>query len=330
MHQCLELAKIAQGNTSPNPLVGAVIVKDNRIIAQGHHKQAGLDHAEKDALKNATENVKGATLYCSLEPCCHTNKRTPPCTDAIIEAGISEVIIGSIDPNPEVAGKGIEKLKSSGIKVQSGILKNECDELNEVFFVNMQKKRPFFHLKWAQTLDGFIATKSGDSKWITGEEARINVHHERARYDAILVGAETLRADNPALTIRIPGRDISCKKRIVLSASRNLPKDALVFTDPFKDQTFVIECDILDLPTKLWEMGIRSVYVEGGAKIHTALLQVGLVDRLSVYIAPKLLGAGVNVLNDLNIELMNEALSFENCQTCSFGADQMLSIKVTF
>ena len=219
MHMTLELAKKGAGLVSPNPLVGAIIVKDNEVIAQGYHKKVGLAHAEVDALNNATAPVDGATLFCNLEPCCHTNKRTPPCAPQIIEAGIKKVIIANLDPNPEVAGKGVKLLQDHGIEVVTGILEKEGQQLNEIFFTHITKGKAFVELKMAQTLDGKMASMSGDSKWITSEESRKLVHQHRLNYDAIVVGANTARFDDPSLTVRLD--KVWPKKRLILSKSGN-------------------------------------------------------------------------------------------------------------
>ena len=192
MKICFQLAKKALGNTYPNPYVGSLIIDSSgEIISKGYHKESGQDHAERDAIKNATRSIVGATLYCNLEPCCHTNKKTLPCAQYLIESQISKVVISNLDPNPAVAGKGVKLLQDAGIEVVVGIEREKGETLNEVFFHHIKKQTPFVHLKWAQTLDGKVATLNYDSKWITSETARIHVHQERALYQAILVGANT-------------------------------------------------------------------------------------------------------------------------------------------
>lgn len=329
--RCFELAKKALGLTSPNPYVGAVLVKAGKVIGEGYHHKAGEAHAEIDAINNAITDVKGATLYCNLEPCCHTHKKTPPCAQKIIELGIKEVIIANLDPNPLVAGKGVELLEKAGIKVITGILKKEGELLNEVFFTHITKKRPFIHLKWAQTLDGKIATHDNHSQWITGESSRKNAHLERSLYDAILIGASTANHDDPSLTTRL--EQTTCKKRIVLAPSLKLSKDLKIFNDEFKENTLIITgkneafgdiktifcpvhddgLDLSKLMDLLYEQSIHSIYVEGGMYTISKFIDAGLYDRVSIYMAPKLLGPGVS-LQTTSKSKMHEALNFEHGQ----------------
>ncbi len=333
MEKCFSLALKAKGKTSPNPLVGCVIVKRNRIIAEGYHKKSGLPHAEADAFLNATEDVSGATLYCNLEPCCHLNKKTPPCAQAIIKHRIKKVVIANLDPNPEVAGQGVELLRQAGIEVEIGVLKNKGLLLNEVFFYHIKHKKPFIHLKWAQTLDGQIATRIGKSKWITSDAARSYVHQERSLYDAILVGAQTIRNDNPSLTIRTDKNKL-CPFRLILTKSGNLPKNAQVLTDEFKDRTIIISplqsakitgVQFIKIPEdktddfqfilkEVYKRDIYSVYIEGGSSILTQALKTKSYQRISAYIAPKLLGSGVSAIGDLEILEMDNALLLKNSE----------------
>ena len=221
MQRALELAAKAKGKTSPNPMVGAVIVKGYRIISEGYHKKAGTPHAEIVALKKAGHKAKGATLFVTLEPCCHTDKKTPPCTKAIIEAGIKKVIVAAKDPNPKVSGKGIRELRKAGIETEIGILRSEAQLLNEVFTKFITKKTPFVVLKIAQSLDGKIATAKGESKWITGKSARKHVHQLRSDLDAVLIGIETLKKDDPSLDCRIRGG--RNPYRIILDSNLSIP-----------------------------------------------------------------------------------------------------------
>ena len=204
MRLALELAKRGCGWTNPNPMVGAVLVKHGRIIGQGYHTRYGELHAEREALKACTESPEGATMYVTLEPCCHHGKQ-PPCTDAILEAGIARVVVGSEDPNPLVAGKGLERLRVQGVEVATGVLRDACDALNQVFFHFIQTRRPYVVMKYAMTMDGKIATRTGASQWITGEAARRRVHQDRHRYAAVLAGIGTVLADDPLLTCRLEG-----------------------------------------------------------------------------------------------------------------------------
>tara|TARA_Y100000768_G_scaffold342350_1_gene287380 strand:+ start:13507 stop:14604 length:1098 start_codon:yes stop_codon:yes gene_type:complete len=339
IERCFENAKKAIGNTSPNPYVGSVIVKDGLIIADGFHKKSGQPHAEIEAMRSANQDLTGATLYCNLEPCCHSHKKTPPCTDAIIEAGIKKVVISNLDPNPAVAGKGIEQLKEAGIEVETGVLKDEGEKLNEVFFTHITKRRPFVHLKWAQTLDGKIATNTNSSKWITGETARERVHQERWLYDAVAIGSRTAVHDDPRLTIRVPNEVERSKQRIIFSRTGNIPQNLNLFKDSFKDKTLIVSAEpiefarhilcptkdeLLDLPTAmdlLYAQGVHSLYVEGGATLVNGFIGQGLMDRLSVYISPKLLGKGIPAFHGEEHNLIESALSFPNGSWKQLGDD---------
>lgn len=350
MKRCFELARFGTGKVAPNPLVGAVIVKGGKIIAEGYHKGPGLAHAELDAIQNAECNLQGTTIYCNLEPCCHTNKRTPPCAQRIISEGITKVVISNLDPNPLVAGEGVKLLKEAGVEVITGILEKEGLELNEIFFHHIVNQRPFIHLKMAQTLDGKLASKSMDSKWITSTDSRENVHKERNRYDAIMVGANTLRQDNPTLTVRIGNNPTKAIKRIILSLSGNLDSSLNVFTDKFSSQTFVvvpshtekefnfqtIKCPInengeFNLEYLLNELytkhAISSIFVEGGQQVHTSFIHQHLYDRISVYIAPKILGHGHNTIGDLGSELMSDAVEYKNLKWKQIGNDIMFTAR---
>lgn len=322
MRYALELAKKGIGAVNPNPLVGAVIVKDNRIIGEGYHKKYGELHAERNALadcRNRGENPEGAVIYVTLEPCCHYGK-TPPCTEAIIESGIKTVYIGSKDINPLVAGGGITVLKENGIKVIAGVLENECDSINEVFFHYIKTKLPFVVMKYAMTMDGKIATYTGASKWITGEEARYKVHEDRNRYSAIMTGVGTVIKDNPMLTCRIKNGNnpirVICDTGLrtplnanVVVTSKEIPTIiATCCKDKQKQQPYInagcevltvreksgdnanIVVDVADLIKKLGEKKIDSVLLEGGAAINWSALSAGIVNKVQTYIAPKIFG----------------------------------------
>lgn len=344
MRRCFELAMLAGGDVSPNPLVGAVIVKDRKVLAEGYHKAPGLPHAELDAIQNANTNLKGAVLYCNLEPCCHTNKRTPPCAQRIVKEGFSKVIISNLDPNPSVSGNGVQLLKDAGIEVITGILEEEGQVLNEIFFHHIIKHKPFVHLKMAQTLDGKLASKTMDSKWITSEDTRKDVHSERNNYDAILVGANTVRQDNPSLTVRIGNKPAKGIKRIILSTSGEMDLDSNIFTDEFKNLTYIvvpsnlnkdykfqiIKCPLntnnkfdlkILLETLYAQFNITSLFVEGGQQVHTSFIQQHLYDRLSIYIAPKILGQGYNTIGNLGHELMADAVEYKNLKWKQIGND---------
>lgn len=346
MKEVFKLAKLGAGVVNPNPMVGAIIVKDDRIISKGYHAKVGSSHAEADAFNKASENIKGATLYCNLEPCCHTNKRTPPCAQRIIKEGIKKVVIANFDPNPEVSGKGVKLLEDHGIEVVTGVLEEEGFELNEIFFTHITKNRAFVEVKIAQTLDGKVATSTGNSKWITNEESRKAVHRKRLRYDAILVGANTVRADNPSLTVRL--NEETAKLRIILSSDGDFDPKLKLFSDEYKDLTWIvlpsetkpkinhqfINCpklnngnfDLNALSKILYsELNVTSIYVEGGQKVHTQFIKQSAYDRLSVFIAPKILGNGHNAIGDLNINLMSEALELKKFKTYYFGNDLLIT-----
>lgn len=315
--ECFELAIKAQGMVSPNPLVGAVLVKNGNIIGRGYHRYSGSDHAEIAAIKDAEKNghdVSGASLYCNLAPCCHTNKKTPPCTETIINKNIAEVIVSNDDPNPEVFSKGIEVLERANIKVVVGVLKDQGEELNEVFFYNMRHNLPYIHIKWAQTLDGKIATQSFDSKWITNETSRKKAHEFRLKYDAVAVGYNTVLKDDPELTIRMGVKNNKkVPKRIIFSNSRGLELNKKIFSDQYKDYTYLvttsprsswpstqtIEGDFFSNPNevfkKIYKEGIRSLLVEGGAKLISYFLVKRMYQKVSIFIAPKILGPGIEV-----------------------------------
>lgn len=322
MKRALALAERGCGWTSPNPMVGAVIVRDGRILAEGWHARYGELHAERAALANATEDVRGATMYVTLEPCCHHGKQ-PPCTDAIIESGIARVVVGSPDPNPLVAGKGVAILREHGIVVEENVLREACDALNAVFFHYIREKQPFVVLKTAMTLDGKIATRTGASKWVTGEAARAHGHSLRHRYRAIMVGSGTVLADDPRLTVRLAehapqlsssadGQD--CKPlRVVLDRTLRMPSGAHVLDGSAPTLVFhaasaqvpragfervelmAVETrdghlDLAQVLAELGKRGVNELQVEAGATLCGALFAAGLVDELLLYVAPLFLG----------------------------------------
>lgn len=290
MLEALELAEKAWGQTSPNPLVGAVVVKNDEIIGRGYHHRAGEAHAEINALRDAGKKAKGADIYVTLEPC-STFGRTPPCTQAIIEAGIKRVFVGSVDPNPAHSGKGLEILESAGIKTEHGIEKEACDKINEAFFHWITTGRPFVILKMAMTLDGKIATADGESKWITGPAAREHVQHLRKWCDAIMVGGETLRKDNPGLIVR--DIDGFWKQPLKLIASRSMTDGELA--EYFPDgSAHVISpgspVEWLDLLLALGKENITALLIEGGGELAAEVLSAEIVDKIEFHIAPKILG----------------------------------------
>lgn len=311
MKLALELAKTTTGQTSPNPMVGAVVVKKGEVVGVGAHLKSGTAHAEVHALQMAGENAKGATLYVTLEPCSHYGK-TPPCADLIIAKKIKKVVIATADPNPQVAGRGIEKLRKAGIEVKVGLLAEEAAELNKFFFHFMKTKRPYVTIKTAMTLDGKIATTTGDSQWITGEEARKDVHYDRHKHDAILVGVGTVVADNPRLTTRLPNGGKN-PIRIILDSKLKTPLESNVtnvqeaptwiFTTNEADEkkkeqllergvrVFVLQqLEIKEVLKTLGKENVMSVYVEGGATVNGSLLKERAFNQLITYISPKLVG----------------------------------------
>lgn len=311
MKLALQLAKSTSGQTSPNPMVGSVVVKNGEIVGVGAHLKPGEAHAEVHALKMAGEKAKDATIYVTLEPCSHHGK-TPPCADLIIEKGLKKVVIASVDPNPQVAGRGIQKLRNAGIEVEVGLLKDEADALNKFFFHYMNTKLPYVTLKTATTLDGKIATVTGKSKWITSEEARIDVHHYRHEHDAILVGVGTVLADNPSLTTRLKEGGLN-PIRVILDSKLRTPIDANVVMDK-EAPTWIFTTDEADdaKKQKLLDLGVRifslkrlqikeilkvlgeekimSLFVEGGATVNGSFLKEKAVNQLITYFAPKLVG----------------------------------------
>lgn len=318
MRMAIEEAKNGEGFTSPNPLVGAVIVKENKVIGIGYHKKYGENHAEINAFLNAKENgedVEGTSIYVTLEPCSHYGK-TPPCADAIIKNKLKKVIIGCVDSNPKVAGNGIKKLKDAGIEVIVNVLEEECRKLNEVFFYYIANKRPFVVMKYAMTMDGKIATVSGKSKWITSEKTREHSHRFRNKYSAIMVGINTVIEDNPMLNCRLPNTRNPI--RIILDSSLKISLDSNICKTSKDIKTFIAtvsgdekkikeleglgveiiktesdngRVNLKELMKILGEeKNIDSVYVEGGASLHASLLKEKLVNKALVYIAPKIFG----------------------------------------
>ncbi len=314
MALALQLAEKGAGWTSPNPMVGAVLVKDGEIIGRGYHAKCGGLHAERAALAACTGDPAGAPLYVTLEPCCH-HGRQPPCTEAILQAKIARVVVGSGDPNPLVAGKGLDLLRAHGVQVTEGVLDRECRALNHVFFHFIQTGRPYVVLKYAMTLDGKLAAYTGASQWITGEQARRHVHTQRSRYRAILVGVGTVLADDPQLTCRLEGgRD---PLRVVCDTNLRTPLTANVVRTARQTPTCLATCvsqesrlapyreagcQVLSLPQSngqvslpalmkaLGSQGVDSVLAEGGSALHWSLVRDGLVNRVQAYLAPKILG----------------------------------------
>lgn len=328
MTRALELAKKGLGTVTPNPMVGAVIVKEGRVIGEGFHVKKGGPHAEVVAVENATESVEGASVFCTLEPCCHTNKLTPPCTDLLIKNKVAEVYVATLDPNPEVAGRGIQKLNDAGIKTHVGLLKDEADKLNKVFYKHITTGLPYLHLKMAMTLDGRMASSTGSSKWITSPTARAEVHELRRAYDAVMVGMNTLINDNPSLNTREGEKVVKENKKIVLGNVERL-KDLDLKISEFinnkeniilintgvesaeEDHIIPFKGDFESVFKELGARGITSILVEGGPKLISSLLEKNLYDEMTIYIAPKLIGNGSSVYENTENLNMESALKLE-------------------
>jgi diaminohydroxyphosphoribosylaminopyrimidine deaminase/5-amino-6-(5-phosphoribosylamino)uracil reductase len=355
MRLVLMLARKGKRYVSPNPMVGTVIVKNGRIIGQGYHKRYGDCHAEVNAIKDARETVAGATLYVNLEPCCHEGK-TPPCVENIIKNKLARVVIGAIDSNPLVSCRGMNYLQNQGVEVKTGVLENECRELNEIFFHYMETGMPFVTLKYAQTLDGRIATVSGQSQWISSAAAQKFAHQLRAEHDAVLVGAGTIITDNPELTVRlVHGRNplrvvvasgllISEKSKVFqnLSRSKTLIATTKTGTGPLFKNIVNSGVEMIRVSTdkqgnlnlkKLLKIlaarGVSSVLVEGGAKIITSILKDNLANRMVTIIAPKIIGKGIEAVGDLQIRNLESAKQLSVRQVKRIGADIVIDSRLS-
>ncbi len=353
MKMALALAKKGQGFTSPNPMVGAVVVNDGRVVGKGYHRAVGEAHAEINAINDAGIASKGATLYVSLEPCNHTG-RTPPCSIEICKAGINRVVVAMNDPNPDVNGGGIDYIKSRGVKITSGVCEEEAKRLNEAYIKYVTTKRPFVIVKCASTLDGRIATRTGDSKWISGEESRAFVHRLRHAVDGIMVGINTVKKDNPALTTRLQdmkGRDPA---RIILDTNLSMPEEAKVLRLDSDSNTIIITGDfapedkkirleaqsakiiktpvkdnLIDLDQlmdKLGSLSITSLLIEGGSRVIASALSAKIVDKVIFFYGPKILGGddGVPVCKGSGPDLMDGCISVKNINVRRFGDDVMI------
>ena len=353
MRRALDLAARARGRTSPNPMVGAVLVKDGAVIGEGFHAFAGSDHAELEALREAESAAAGATLYVTLEPCCHFG-RTPPCVDRIIQAGVRRVVAACEDPNPAVSGKGFAALRAAGLTVDVGVLEQDATRLNEAFFAYIRTGRPFVILKAAASLDGKIATQTGDSRWITGESARQHVHHLRNEVDAVLVGIGTILRDDPMLTTRLGTPDQRDPARVVVDNLARLPLRSQVINRASTAPTIVAvsamaprtRLDALEregvqvlvvpgsprrvslarLMEALGKMGFLSVMIEGGAEINASALQDGIVDKLLLFLAPILIGgkSTPTAVGGEGIETLRQATRVRDVQIERFGEDILI------
>ena len=351
MHQALALAVRGKGFTSPNPCVGAVVVKDDQVIGQGWHHAAGMPHAEVEAIEDARGKTRDATIYVTLEPCNHFGK-TPPCTRKIMESGIRRVVVGCKDPNPYVSGGGIQTLRENGIEVKTGVLEEEAQTLIEDFiWYTRNNKLPFVTLKCAATLDGRIATSTGDSQWITNEASRAFGHHLRHEADAILIGSGTLHADNPSLTARIPGQETKDPLRVILDTRLRIDPDAKVITQKSSAPTLVVSgpgasvekksllesrgvkvmeidlkegrLDLGQLMIKLGQMSVMSLLIEGGGKVASSALKEGIVNKVCYFMAPKILGGsdGFPVFDGTGPEKINQAFVLTKVDVKRFDED---------
>lgn len=353
MQKTLALALKGKGLVSPNPLVGAIIEKNGKIVSRGYHKRFGGPHAEVEALKKIRFRAKGCRLFVNLEPCSHSGK-TPPCTDAIIRSGVKEVIIGMKDPNPLVSGKGIRALRRKGIKVQSGLLEEECREINEAYIKYITTPYPFVCLKVASTLDGKIALKGGSSKWITGPKARVFVHCLRNDFDAVLVGSKTVISDDPRLNVMLKGNKWRHPIRIILDKDLKSSGNSRVFDQEKGGQTIVFcgrrpnrnkmrrlqykGCEVFPIdkggPRNLKavlrfvkSLGISSVLVEGGSQIFTSFLKEKLADKIIIIYGNKIVGGEMSfpAFKNLKVSKLNQAFTLKSLSAISLDDDTIIS-----
>lgn len=354
MRRALELAARGLGRTSPNPAVGAVVVREGLVVGEGYHRQAGTPHAEVHALRRAGEQARGADLYVTLEPCSH-HGRTPPCVDAILASGVRRVVVATQDPNPRVCGRGIARLRDAGLQVEVGLLEREAARLNEFFFTYVTRQRPFVALKTAMTLDGKIATGSGDSRWITGVPARQRVHRLRDVYDAILVGAGTVIKDDPLLNTRLDEPGTRDPVRVILDSWLDIPAESRVVTTARRQRTIVVcargadasraqrlaraGVEVLELeaeeglvpPARIMEAlaarELTSVLVEGGAQVNAGLLEAGLVDKVFWFIAPRIFGGerAPSPVGGSGVQRACEAVALREVEIERIGEDLLVT-----
>ncbi len=355
MQRAIELARKGAGFVNPNPMVGCVIVKDDNVIGEGYHEFYGGFHAERNAIKNCLSETNDATLYVTLEPCCHYGK-TPPCTDIIIEKGITKVVVGLLDPNPLVSGKGISLLKNAGIEVVTGVLEDEIKELNKVFLKYIKTKRPYVLMKTAMTLDGKIASHIGDSKWITNEKSRNLVHRLRSEMMGVVVGIGTVNSDDPMLNCRI---DSQQPTRIIVDTKASISLDSQIVKTAKDYRTILAVCcqlsavskleqlksfnieilcceekdghvDINDLMIKLGETGIDSLLLEGGATLNAAFLEANCVDEVYAFIAPKIIGGSnsKSPVGGKGIDMMRDAIMLRDIDIEQFDNDVLIKCKI--
>lgn len=358
MKKALELSEKAVGFANPNPLVGAVIVKDNRIIGEGYHEYFGGPHAEVNAFKNAVDDVEGATMYVTLEPCSHYGK-TPPCADAIVRNKIARVVVGMVDPNPQVSGRGIEILRSNGIDVIVGIMDKEIRRANEIFIKYITQKKPFCIMKTAMTIDGKISTSIGDSKWISNEKSRAYVHELRQKVTGIMVGIGTVLADDPELTTRRQNKISKNPIRIVIDSKARIPLESKVLKCDDKTRTIIATTEFAqdnkieaikqkgaevivtkgkngwvnlnELMRVLGDMGIDSILIEGGSTLNYSALQEGIVDKVITFISPKIFGGsdGKTPVGGQGIEHVSDCIVLRDAEVIRFNEDIMIEAYVT-
>lgn len=348
MRRAFSLARNARGQTSPNPTVGAVLVKDGRLVGEGFHQKAGAPHAEIEALQKAGKEARDSILYINLEPCVHHGK-TPPCTEALIQAKIKKVVTAALDPNPKVNGKGVQALQAGGIEVEVGFLEQEARKLNEAFFKWIVHGLPFVILKFAVTLDGKIAASSGDSHWITGEESRARAREMRSWSDAIVVGVNTILKDNPRLEARISNKKNPA--RVILDSSLRVPLEAQVIQTAEEIPTWIAavhkdekkqkaletagvqvfyfsekegKVDLLELCRFLGRREITGLFVEGGARVHGSFLKAGLADKIAAFIAPTIMGEGIGPIQGWGVDSLSAALRLHDIEFTEIKDDILI------
>lgn len=345
LKRAFELSLQSRGANFPNPYVGAVIVKNGKIIGEGYHKKHGGPHAEVEAILAASESVEGADIYVTLEPCCHTNKLTPPCAQRLIQEKFRRVFIANLDPNPHVFGEGVRLLREHGITVEHGLLSELGESINEVFFHAQRTKSPFVHLKLAQSLDGKIALPSGESQWITSQEARNHAHYARSLHQAVMIGANTLRADNPKLNVRLPDFQGSQPYRIVFTKSGEIDFTKNLFCDELKEKTIIVSQkkitghhlppeniiqarDLKESLSALFDRKLINLYLEGGAQLAGEFLKEKLVQRVSFYLAPTILGEGLSSLSGIKLSTLQERIDLVDSRIENVGRDFYLTGKI--
>lgn len=358
MARALRIARKGMGRTEPNPMVGSVVVRRGNVVGQGYHRAVGKPHAEVEAIKSAGRKARNADLFVTLEPCNHYG-RTPPCTQAIREAGIKRVFYGMADPNPDVTGGGAAALRAAGLEVVGPVLEERCRRLNEVYLTNVTLHRPFVFLKLALSLDGRIATRAGQSRWITSEASRRRVHKLRDRVSAIMVGIGTVLADNPSLTTRLPGRQGRDPIRVVVDSALKTPENAALF-NPLSAAKVIIGCrkgapaaerarlekkgalviptsgstrvDLKHLLSRLYGFGITSILLEGGAELAWSALEAGVVDRCLFFYAPIIIGgkAARMGVGGTGIDRLEEAPKLKDVETLRVGPDILVSGRVQY